>query len=586
MKDKTNKRQAVKRLLSYLAPWKWQYLFGLSVTALDSYMKSLLIGLFIGGMLEYAQLGSLAGVLGQAGKWLSIMTLWLLSAAAGQYAFAAAVRRATAELKKDFYGNMLRAPYGVISRQHSGDLLSRLDSDVQKCQILWGDLSGNIVRTVFSIILGFITVWMIHWSIAVVLCAVGIVMLVVNSFLIRLNKARYRQEAAQQGETLSHMSDLLAGSQLVRIYGEDTGLMKRFEESCRKLFHIAMRSLNIMSCYFGLNQVNAGLTLAGSLGLGMILYHNGIIPLTILPLLIQMGTMVVSPIAESGWILDSWNGMSAGLERVMELLDQKQEDTDAESEAGAFSGEDTSIRAEHMSFFYEEGKPALSDVDLEIPMGSTYGIVGHSGSGKSTLLRLLMGMEDYQGSLRIGGREVRDIPLAGLRSQIACVFQECPLLDGSIFENIQLGKLCASRKEVLAAAQAADVDEFMKEMEHGYDTMVGENGVKLSGGQRQRIAIARAMLKDAPILLLDEVTASLDGTAEQRIQDSLSRLMQGRTTLIVAHRLSNVIHADRILVFDSGRLVEQGTHRELLESDGLYARLYQLQTALDSPVCV
>lgn len=235
------------------------------------------------------------------------------------------------------------------------------------------------------------------------------------------------------------------------------------------------------------------------------------------------------------------------------------------------------IRAEHMSFFYEEGSPALSHVDLEIPMGSTYGIVGHSGSGKSTLLRLLMGMEDYQGSLQIGGREVRDMPLAGLRGQIAYVPQECPLFDGSILENIRLGRPSASKEEALAAARAADVEEFVSGMEQGYDTLVGENGVKLSGGQRQRIAIARAMLKDAPILLLDEVTAALDGAAEQRIQGSLSRLMQGRTTLIVAHRLSNVVDADRILVLDGGRVVQQGTHSQLLETDGLYARLYRLQ---------
>lgn len=569
----------MKRLLQYLAPWKFRYVSGLLVTALDPYMKSLLVGLFIGGMLEFAQHGDFAGVMKEAVKWLLLMAAWLLAAAVGQYAFESVGRRAAAELKKDLYRDMIRAPYRLISRQHSGDLLSRLDSDVDSCQGLWGRLAGDIARTVLSVILGFITVWSIHWLIALVLCGVGVFMLVFNSFMVRSNQKRYREQAAQQGETIAHMSDLLAGSRLVRIYGEDTGLMKRFEDSCRNFFRTSMRALNVRACYYGFNQVNAGLTLAGSLGLGMLFYYQGILSLTALPLLIQMGTMVVSPIAELGWTWDSWNETVPRIDRVMELLDQEKEDI-REGDSVSF-GRGAAVRAEGMSFFYEEGKPALIDVDLEIPTGSTYGIVGHSGSGKSTLLRLLMGMEEYQGSLQIGGQEVRDMPLAGLRSQIAYVPQECPLFDGSIFENIRLGRLTAGREEVLAAAKAADVDEFVSGMEQGYDTLVGENGVKLSGGQRQRIAIARAMLKDAPILLLDEVTAALDGAAEQRIQGSLSRLMQGRTTLIVAHRLSNVVHADRILVFDGGKLVQQGIHSQLLESDGLYGKLYRLQAALD-----
>lgn len=578
MKERRAGAKSVKRLLQYVAPWKFRYVSGLLVTALDPYVKSLLVGLFIGGMLEFAQDGDFAGVMREAAKWLLLMAAWLLAAAVGQYAFESAGRRAAAELKKDLYRDMICAPYRLISRQHSGDLLSRLDSDVDSCQRLWGELTGDIAGTILSVILGFITVWSIHWLIAVVLCGVGVFMLVFNSFMIRSNRKRYEEQAQQQGETVAHMSDLLAGSRLVRIYGEDTGLMKRFEDSCRNFFRTSMRALNVRACYYGFNQVNAGLTLAGSLGLGMILYYQGVLSLTALPLLIQMGTMVVSPIAELGWTWDSWNEVAPRIWRVTELLDQEKEDI-GRGEGGDVSfDQGAAIRAEHMSFFYEEGKPALTDVNLEIPMGSTYGIVGHSGSGKSTLLRLLMGMEDYQGSLRIGGREVRDMPLAGLRSRIAYVPQECPLFDGSIFENIQLGRLSASREEVLAAAEAADVDEFVSGMEHGYDTLVGENGVKLSGGQRQRIAIARAMLKDAPILLLDEVTAALDGAAEQRIQGSLPRLMQGRTTLIVAHRLSNVVDADRILVFDGGRVVQQGNHSQLLESDGLYARLYRLQT--------
>lgn len=206
MKEKRAGDKSVKRLLGYLAPWKTRYGVGLLVTALDPYMKSLLVGLFIGGMLEFAQTGSFAGVMKEAAKWLLLMAAWLLAAAMGQYAFESVGRRAAAELKEDLYQSMIRAPYRVISGQHTGDLLSRLDSDVQSCQELWGRLSGDMVRTVLSVVLGFATVWSIHWLIAVVLCGVGVFMMVFNSFMTRINRKRYEEEAAQQGETISYMS--------------------------------------------------------------------------------------------------------------------------------------------------------------------------------------------------------------------------------------------------------------------------------------------------------------------------------------------------------------------------------------------
>ncbi|KAI4453145.1 atp-binding cassette sub-family b [Holotrichia oblita] len=316
------------------------------------------------------------------------------------------------------------------------------------------------------------------------------------------SRKRWELTQAQRGTTVSHMSDLLAGAQLVRIYGEDTGLMERFIISCKQLFEKAMSALNITSTYYGLNQVNAGLTAACSIGLGLVFYSRGIVDIAALPVLIQVSSMVVKPISNIGDLLFNLQESLSGARRVVEILDLAEEEIDTVSNTAAI--ERTTIVADKLSFSYDDGKAMLKEVSFMVQGGQIHGIVGYSGSGKSTLLRLLMGIDKYEGKLTIGGQEVRDMKLSQLRQISAYVPQECPLFDGTIMENIRVGNQNATDQQVIDAAIAADVDTFVKELEQGYQTVVGESGAKLSGGQRQRIAIARAVLKDAPLLLLDE----------------------------------------------------------------------------------
>jgi subfamily B ATP-binding cassette protein MsbA len=231
-------------------------------------------------------------------------------------------------------------------------------------------------------------------------------------------------------------------------------------------------------------------------------------------------------------------------------------------------------------FVYASGAEALKRVDLFVPAGKTVAVVGASGAGKSTIMNLVPRFyAATAGAVRIDGADVRDVTLASLRSAIALVSQEVSLFDDTVRANIAYGRFGASEAEIVAASQAAAADDFVRALPDGYDTKVGEHGVKLSGGQRQRIAIARAMLKNAPILLLDEATSSLDSESERQVQAALKALMRGRTTVVIAHRLSTVIDADLIYVIDDGRVVESGTHAELLRRDGFYARLHALQFA-------
>jgi len=271
-------------------------------------------------------------------------------------------------------------------------------------------------------------------------------------------------------------------------------------------------------------------------------------------------------------------GLAAAV-RVFALLDQPPEIRDrADARPLAVSG--GAIRFEEVSFAYGPGSPALDGVTLEVPAGKTAALVGPSGAGKSTVINLIPRFYDVDaGAVTVDGQDVRSVTLDSLRRQIALVSQEILLFDDTVRANIAYGRPEASDAEITAAAEAAGAAEFIAALPQGYDTPVGPRGGNLSGGQRQRVAIARAMLKNAPILLLDEATSSLDSESERHVQDALSQLMVGRTTLVIAHRLSTVIDAEVIYVMDAGRIVESGRHAELLARGGAYARLHALQFA-------
>jgi len=269
----------------------------------------------------------------------------------------------------------------------------------------------------------------------------------------------------------------------------------------------------------------------------------------------------------------------AAAERIFRLLDHAPDIRDA-ADAKPLKIEGGAIRLENVHFRYNDGTPALSGLTLTVPAGKKAALVGASGAGKSTLLNLIPRFYDpSEGRITIDGQDLRGVTLASLRGASALVSQELTLFDDTVRANIGYGRPEASLEEIEAAARNAAAHDFIQSLPQGYDTMVGENGVKLSGGQRQRIAIARAMLRNAPILLLDEATSALDSESERLVQSALQRLMQGRTTLVIAHRLSTVIDADVIFVLDHGRLVEQGSHAELLQKNGAYARLYATQFA-------
>ncbi len=375
----------------------------------------------------------------------------------------------------------------------------------------------------------------------------------------------------------SRAIDALLNFETVKYFGNERWEIQRYDNSLSAWEHSAIKN------QVSLNLLNAGqgaIIAAGVTGL-MWLAASGVVDGTMsvgdLVLVNAYLIQLYAPLNFLGFVYREIKHSLADMERMFTLLNVERE-VDDKPDAVTLQTQQASIRFEHVAFSYDGKREILQGIDLDIPAGKTLAVVGRSGAGKSTLSRLLFRFYDVNhGSIRINGHDIRQLTQASLRAHIGIVPQDTVLFNDSIYYNIAYGRPEASREEVIAAAQAAHIHDFVMSLPDGYDTTVGERGLKLSGGEKQRVAIARTLLKNPPILIFDEATSALDTRTEKAIQNELAAISANRTTLIIAHRLSTVVDADQIAVMDGGKIIETGTHRELLARDGAYAALWRLQ---------
>jgi subfamily B ATP-binding cassette protein MsbA len=508
---------------------------------------------------------------------------------AGDYAMAWVANRVVVDLRMSMFERLMRLPTRYFDDQSSGVLISKVAYDVTGVTGAATSVITVLVRDTLAV-LGLLG-WMLYlnWQLTLVTFAtVPLVALAVGVFGKRLRAMSRAAQKAMGG--ITHVLDESIGAhKVVKIFGGQDYENRRFAHANRVMRGYNMRHAIAAAGNVPLVQVLASVAIATVIAVALYQSANQKITVGEFMSFITAMMMLLGPLKHLTGISATLQRGLAAAESVFELTDEPSE-TDAGTTRIARSR--GAIRFEDVSFRYPEAqRPALSGVTLDIAPGETVALVGPSGSGKTTLANLVPRF--YQpdaGRILLDGHDIRDIALESLRGNIALVSQDVVLFNDTVAANIAYGSMAgASREAIAAAAEAANALEVIERLPAGFDTQIGEDGAKLSGGQRQRLAIARALLKDAPVLILDEATAALDSESERQVQAALEVLMRNRTTLVIAHRLSTIERADRIVALDAGRIVETGSHAELMERDGLYARLHRIQYAGgtgDSPAAV
>ena len=460
-----------------------------------------------------------------------------------------------------------------FQRSTTGDLLTRINTDTAALLRCLREGTADLVKESISLVSVLAVLLWINWQLTLV--AMVFMPLCLFPLLVLGRKARRASRASINAvvEQSSQLVELLGGIRIIKAYNLEAQQMTRYRESSKSLVRHGMKGIQAKEL------VNPLIEVISMLGLGVLVVYIFSTQTSTGDFVgLLTGLMLFFlPIKKLARVHIVFEQASVGVQRLRDLLGEQPAVREPVSPR-ALSGFQTEIRFEGVTFSYEPGRPVLSDLNLVLPRGARIGVAGASGSGKSTLVNLLLRFYDPDtGTISIDGVDLREFSLRDLRQFMALVSQDIILFDQTVAENIALGRPGATREEIEAAARSAYADEFIARLPHGYDARIGERGVSLSGGQRQRLAIARAFVRNAPILVLDEATASLDSQAEAEVQEAIERLEQNRTVLCVAHRLSTLANMDRIIVLAEGRLVESGTFQELLMAKGLFAAMARRQ---------
>lgn len=481
------------------------------------------------------------------------------------------------DLRRMLYSHIQRLSLAYHDWKQTGDLISRVTTDIDAVQSFIA--SGLLSVLINSLTLvGMIGVmFYINWRFTLIALSVApILFVIVYSYTRRIKKAS-REVRKKEGEIVSVIQEVLSSIRVVRAFSREDYEQRRLEEESLESVELALRARSLKAKLSPLVEIIVAVGTSMILWFGARMVLSGSLSAGSLIVFILYVGKMYKPMQELSKMTDSYSKALVGYERIREVLetDGEVKDLAGARRAPSFEGR---IEFDHVSFSYQPDKPVLTDVSLVIKPGQVAALVGPTGAGKSTIISLIPRFYDpASGTIKIDGIDVRRFKQKSLRQQISFVLQETVLFHGTIWNNIAYGKPEATRQEILRAAELANAHEFIDKLPESYNTMVGERGVTLSGGQRQRIAIARAVIRNTPILIMDEPSSGLDAASERLVFDALDRLMQGKTSIVIAHRLSTIRNADVIFVVQDGGIVERDGHEDLLKSGGLYSKLHELQ---------
>jgi ATP-binding cassette subfamily B protein len=568
-------RQTFVRLLGFLKPYKWSLLVSI-VLAVGSQAAAIAIAYLTGTGLEKAinatdhrQLYVIAGLVLAVGATRAIFMAGrrLIS---GRQALGVEF-----DMRNALYAKLLRLSFGFYDRHQTGQLLSRATVDLQTVRFFLGYGLVFFFQNVLTIVAATAIMFFVNWELALVTTAVTPLIVVIAYRYSSVSHPVLRDVQQKMADVATVAEENIVGVHVVKSFAQEESELEKFADRSERVFARSIDANKQRAVYVPLLSFLPLIMQAGVLLAGGRMVANGTLDVGTFFFFNVLVVMLVMPLRMLGmWIGQSQRATASG-ERIFEIMDEREEISDRPGAQEMPEG-DGRVRYEDVWFEYADERPVLQDIDLELEPGKTVALIGHTGSGKTTLAALVPRFYDIsQGRLTIDGVDVRDIKLQSLRREIGIVSQDPFLFSATVRENIGFGRPDATDEDVRRAAELAQAHEFIERLPEGYDTVIGERGITLSGGQRQRLAIARALVMEPRILILDDATASVDATTEARIRLGLREAMMGRTTIIIAHRLSTISLADELVVLDDGRIVGRGTDAELLETNPVYRDIHE-----------
>jgi ABC-type multidrug transport system fused ATPase/permease subunit len=515
-------------------------------------------------------------------KWIAL-AIFIATLVQATTAFAlsqilgVAAQRAITEMRKRVQSHVGRLPISYFDSTQSGQLISRIMNDAEGIRNLVGTGSGQIVGSIVTAVISIGILFYLNWQLTI---ATVIVLLVFGGALLyafKVLRPVFRERGELTAQVTGRLTESIGGIRIVKAYTAEKREDLSYARGAHKLFRNVAKTVTGVSAISSFSSVVIGVVAVIMIVIGGNAVEAGTMTLGDFLMYISFTFLLAMPVIELTSIGTQVTEAFAGLDRIREVMAMPTE-TDEDQERSALPTISGLIEFENVEFEYNTGVPVLKGISFRSEADTTTALVGSSGSGKSTILSLVLNfIQPTSGTVKIDGRDLQTVRLRDYRSHLGVVLQDNFLFDGSILSNIRFAHPGADLETIKEVCKVANADEFIEKFPDGYETVVGERGVKLSGGQRQRIAIARALLADPRILILDEATSSLDSESEMLIQEGLNRLRQGRTTFVIAHRLSTIRSADQILVVEAGEILERGTHSELIEIGGRYKQLYDKQ---------
>jgi ATP-binding cassette subfamily B protein len=567
-------RHALTRLAMYLSPYKLTLAlvlsFVLAYTSLGL-LEPYLIGLAIDKFISTRQVNG-----------LSQLALLLLSAylfdngfqAASSWLMARISQDALRRLRRDLFGHLQKLSIHFFDRHTAGELMSRLTNDIEAINQAVSQNVVSLAASVLSLVGIVIAMFVLNMWLALAALLVVPIMFWFTQFIARYTRKGFRDLQKELGEINSIMEESISGQRVVKAFRRSETAIKRFRASNQKVYAAGIYANTYALMLMPLTNVLGNFFVIVLVGLGGYLALQGLVTIGMIATFIAYAQNFIQPLRQLANMYNSIQSALAGAERVFEIIDTPAEVDNASTSLlpVPVKGE---VRFADVSFGYLPNQPIITNMTLEAKAGQTIALVGPTGAGKTTIINLLTRFyEVNEGSISIDGRDIREISKDNLRQKLGIVLQDTFLFADTVMENIRYGRLNATDAECVEASKLADADHFIRQLPQGYQTKLSERASNLSQGQRQLMSIARAALSDPSILILDEATSSVDTRTEARIQKALLRLMEGRTSFVIAHRLSTIRDADKVIVIKDGKIVEQGTHQQLLDAKGFFHQLY------------